>query len=75
MIIGGLSSAIAEARYCDIPYYIYEPIHNGYPDSLLFNSSILSREIVARNINELDNNIKKDMSIMIIDKTYLIHNT
>jgi hypothetical protein len=74
MIIGGVSSAIAEARYCDVPYYIYEPIHNGYPDSLLFNSSILSREIVARNIDELENNIKTNMSVMNIDKTFIIHN-
>jgi hypothetical protein len=75
MIIGGLSSAIAEARYCDIPYYIYEPYQNGYPDSLLFNSSVISRDLVARNIDELDNNIKTNMSIMNIDKTFIIHNT
>jgi len=75
MIIGGVSSAVAEARYCDVPYYIYEPVHNGYPDSLLFNSSVLSRNLVARSIEQLDNNINTQTSIMNIDKTFIIHNT
>ena len=73
MIIGGISSAIAEARYCDIPYYIYEPLHNGYPDILIFNSILHSRKLVARTIEQLDYNLNINMSMMNIDKKLLFH--
>jgi hypothetical protein len=74
IIIGGISSAVVEARYCNIPYFIYEPISNGYPNSLLFNSTILSRNLIARTIEELHNNILNKISIMVVEKIKLIHN-
>ncbi|MBC8052965.1 MAG: hypothetical protein H7Y13_07860 [Sphingobacteriaceae bacterium] len=75
MIIGGISSAVAEARYCDIPYYIYEPVENGYPDTVLLDSSVVTKSLVARTIEELEYNLDHRQSFLLVDKKNLIYNT
>jgi hypothetical protein len=48
-VIGGISSAVAEAAYHGIPYYIYEPIANGYSAEQVASCVIISEGGVARN--------------------------
>ena len=63
-IIGGISSAVAEATYCDIPYYIYERNDLGN-NSYIFNDSLcLDESYISRNILELKNNIKNKRSLL-----------
>jgi hypothetical protein len=48
-VIGGISSAVAEAAYHGIPYYIYEPIANGFSAAQVASCVIVSEGGVARN--------------------------
>ncbi len=59
LVVGSLGSAVAEAIYTDIPYYIFEPYYNGVTDKTLYESSILSlgKGGASRDINELKKNI------------------
>lgn len=52
-IIGGISSAIGEAAFHGVPYFIYEPISNGYTLEQLNSSVIFKRQDVARSRQEL----------------------
>jgi hypothetical protein len=53
IIIGGISSGLAEAAYHNIPYYIYEPIANGYGSELISSIEIINEQGVARTPEEL----------------------
>jgi len=52
-VIGGISSAIGEAAYHDIPYYVYEPIANGYSVEQLASAVVIVDGGVARTPVEL----------------------
>ena len=52
-IIGGVSTAVAEATIAGIPYFIYEPPINGYSDELINGSSVLQLKKIARTPQEL----------------------
>lgn len=52
-LIGGMSSAIAEATFHDIPYYVYEPPGNGYQNYELASSNVVDFNKIARNTYDL----------------------
>lgn len=52
-VIGGISSAVGEAAYHDIPYYVYEPVANGYGAQQLSSAVILTEDGIARTPSEL----------------------
>jgi len=63
-IIGGISSAVAEACYCNIPYYIYERNDLGNNEYIFKNSLCINETYISRNIFELKNNIKDKRSLL-----------
>jgi hypothetical protein len=54
-VIGGISTAVAESAFVGIPYFVYEPLENGYLDEWVNSSVVISRESIARNSEELRN--------------------
>ncbi len=56
-LIGGISTAIWESSYLDIPYYIYEPKDMGLLDYQIKKSSIFKLKQVPRNLSELKLNL------------------
>jgi hypothetical protein len=53
LIIGGISTAIAESAAVGVVYIVFEPYENGYTDSMINESAILSRESICRSQSEL----------------------
>lgn len=53
LFIGGISTAFAEVVGRGGRYVLYEPLKNGYSDELLRHSTVLTRELTARNEFEL----------------------
>ena len=53
LIVGGISSAIAEAMIHEVPYIIFEPRENGYSDLCLEQSSVLDIKRIARTSEDL----------------------
>ena len=53
LIVGGISSAIAEAMIHEVPYIIFEPKENGYSDLCLEQSSVLDIKRIARTSEDL----------------------
>lgn len=47
-VIGGISSAVGETAYHGIPYYVYEPVANGYSEEQIASAIILTEGGVAR---------------------------
>jgi len=57
MVIGPMSSAMAEALYCGVSYFIYLPIETGVTQTnTTYNPAIISSSI-ASNLEELSENI------------------
>ncbi|MBU1052661.1 MAG: hypothetical protein KKC46_02390 [Proteobacteria bacterium] len=71
IIIGGISSAVAESFYHGIPYYIYEPYENGYSNAMIEKSCIVSPEPVSRTINDLKINIIKGRIAVGVTREYM----
>jgi hypothetical protein len=53
LIIGGVSTAIAESVAVGAVYIVFEPYENGYTDSMINESAILSRKSICRSRSEL----------------------
>lgn len=53
LFVGGLSTALAEVVAAGGRYVVYEPIENGYPDELVSQSVVVSRQSIARDESEL----------------------
>ncbi|MDI1270387.1 MAG: hypothetical protein PSV40_14975 [Polaromonas sp.] len=70
-IIGGISSAVAEATYHDIPYYIYEPLANGYSAAEIASAVIFAEGGVARTPAELDALLERPEGSVINDRALL----
>ena len=68
LVIGGISSAIAEAMLHDIPYLIFEPLDNGYSSKVLRESSLLDDNRVARSSDELLQLILEGRPSILINK-------
>ena len=47
-VIGGISSAMAEATIANVPYFLYEPDANGYSDSFIATSTVIDKDMLAR---------------------------
>ncbi len=56
VVIGGLGSAIAESLITEIPYYVYEPIENGFTEKY-HQSSIIPRDQIHTDILSLEKSI------------------
>lgn len=54
LFIGGISTALAEVSAIGKQYVVFEPLDNGYSDFNIAKSTVISRETVARNPNELE---------------------
>lgn len=53
LIIGGVSTAIAEAVAVGTPYVVFEPYGNGYTDAMISESAVMSRHSISRDRGEL----------------------
>jgi hypothetical protein len=53
LIIGGISSAIAEAMIQGVPYIIFEPAENGYSNKIFEHFPALDVNRIARNSSDL----------------------
>lgn len=70
-VIGGISSAAAEAAYHGIPYYIYEPVANGYSAAEISSAVIIAEGGVARTPAELWELLKRPEGSVINDRALL----
>lgn len=70
-VIGGISSAVGETAYHGIPYYIYEPISNGYGPELTDSAIVLAEGCVARTPEELSELLKRPEGSVIADRALL----
>ena len=72
LIVGGISSAIAEAMIHEVPYVIFEPQENGYSDLCLEQSSVLDIKRIARTSEDLLRLVKDGRSSIEVDaRSYL----
>jgi len=58
-VIGGVSTAMGETAYRNVPYYVYEPIANGYTDDQLASAIVIAEGGVARTQEELKELLKR----------------
>jgi len=58
-LIGGISTTLVESEYVGVPYFVFEPVGNGYVDEWFDGSFVVSRETIARNPEELRNLISR----------------
>lgn len=70
-VIGGISSAVGEAAYHGVPYYVYEPVANGYNAEQLASAVILVEGGVARTPLELRELLNKPKGSVIDNKQLL----
>lgn len=70
-VIGGISSAAGEAAYHGIPYYIYEPLANGYSADQLASAVIIADAGAARTPAELCELLKRPEGSITNDRTLL----
>ena len=70
-IIGGISSAIGEAIFNEVPYYIYEPINNGFNEERISNSLVFEKKFIARDKEELLRLLNLSMHLS-VDKNYVL---
>ncbi len=71
-VVGQISTAVLEAFYHDIPYFIYEPYENGKTDRMISSSNILKLDRVARDIEQLKGLILSGKSSLQADRDYLL---
>ena len=72
IVIGGVSSAIAECKIHNVTYLIFEPIENGYGEMYFESNYLLKRSRIARTPTELESLIELEESSVDIDrKQYL----
>lgn len=55
LVVGGISTALAETAAVAAKYFVFEPYENGYTDEMIEQSQIMSRETISRNEDELYN--------------------
>jgi hypothetical protein len=58
IVIGGMSTALAECAIAGITYYVYEPLENGFTELMIENSSVVNRQSIARDSAELEQLIR-----------------
>jgi len=57
LVIGSISSAMAESLYYQVPYYLYEPTENGVTAMKTINNPAIHSSAVAYTIDELSKNL------------------
>ena len=70
-VIGGISSGIGEAAYHGIPYYIYEPVANGYSAEQIASAVVIAEGGVARTPDELYELLMRPEGSVIDDRALL----
>lgn len=70
-VIGGISSAVGETAYHGIPYYVYEPVANGYSAEQIASAVILTKGGVARTPVELGELLVRPEGSVVDDRTLL----
>lgn len=70
-IIGGISTAVGEAAFHDIPYYVYEPVCNGYQDYELKSSKVVAFDRIARTKQQLVELLDNPHGSIHADREYL----
>lgn len=70
-VIGGISSAVGEAAYHNIPYYIYEPVPNGYTSEQIASANVIIAGGVARTPAELSQLLKQPAGSVKRDRSLL----
>lgn len=63
LLIGGISSAINEANFANVPYYVFDPLDNGYGENWIKDSSVFNANNLARTKDQLRDNILAGRSI------------
>lgn len=70
-VIGGISSAVGETAYHRIPYYIYEPVANGYSTAEIASAVVVAEGGVAHTPTELQALLKSPGGSVINDRALL----
>ena len=71
LVLGGISTALAETIAVGNRYVVYEPFENGYPDEMISQSCVMTRETIARNEVELTALIASGTNSWVGDRTML----
>ncbi len=74
LVIGGISTAVAECMIVGVPYIVFEPYNNGYDDDDIFGVlSPFGRDLVARNGHELTRLVEEPTSSVIITREEMLY--
>ncbi len=71
LVLGGISTALAETVAVGNRYIVYEPFDNGYPDEMISQSCIITRETIARTEVELRTLIASGANSWVGDRAML----
>jgi len=75
MIVGGMSTTLAEATFMGIPYIVYEPVHNGYSSLDIKLSRVVDQSLVARNLDDLVSILESGKSSVCASSEYMFDGT
>ena len=74
LVIGGISTAVAECMIVRVPYIVFEPYNNGYDDEDIFGVlSPFGRDLVARNEQQLRKLVEEPTSSVIITREEMLY--
>jgi len=74
LVIGGISTAVAECMIVDVTYIVFEPHNNGYDDEDIFGVlSPFGRDLVARNEQQLRKLVEEPTSSVIITREEMLY--
>jgi hypothetical protein len=70
-VVGGFSSGTLETALHGIPYYVHEPFENGYADSEIATSTVVSPARVSRDAAHLSELLRDDRGSVTASLAYL----
>ena len=74
LVIGGISTAVAECMIARVPYIVFEPYNNGYDDEDIFGVlSPFGGDLVARNEQQLRKLVEKPTSSVVITREEMLY--
>lgn len=74
LVIGGISTAVAECMIVGVPYIVFEPYNNGYDDGDIFGVlSPFDRNLVARDEQQLRKLVEDPTSSVIITREEMLY--
>lgn len=71
-VVGQISTAVLEAFYQDIPYYVYEPYADGKSDAMIQSATILSLATIARTPEQLQDLITRGEPSVRVSRDYVL---